>query len=351
MSRRRRFRALLLIAAGCGCCFGQTGAGVAAQTSEEKVCAEAVGTPLPNKLQPSPAEFAAVPANCFALDLYYDKAPGHLQAALVCGLKESAQLKANQKPTPKAPAPYPADPLALTMMFANGEGVPRNTALARRFACEADDGFVEVGAVLWAIDNGKVKVCGTDGSEYGRQVNYLCLGIRQEQVTAELADAYAHIRQSMTPEVYAAWRQLDEARTQYLKAHGAEEPNGNTGLVQAAMEEDLEADRQWLTILYAAEHGPPPPEVLEAGDLQGADQKLNEQYSQALAETAKDCPAAQDAYGIACLSPGELRKAERAWLRSREAWVRFGALRWPQVPADHWRTWLTTQRLAEMGPE
>ena len=39
---------------------------------------------------------------------------------------------------------------------------------------------------------------------------------------------------------------------------------------------------------------------------------------------------------------------ECAWLKDREAWVAFGSIKWPQISADIWRTWLTRQRSAEL---
>jgi len=39
----------------------------------------------------------------------------------------------------------------------------------------------------------------------------------------------------------------------------------------------------------------------------------------------------------------KIRDADRAWLKYREAWVQFGASRWPQIPADQWRAWQTAE--------
>ena len=42
----------------------------------------------------------------------------------------------------------------------------------------------------------------------------------------------------------------------------------------------------------------------------------------------------------------EIRKAQRAWLTYRDAWVRFGAIKYPTVPAHAWRANFTRNREA-----
>jgi uncharacterized protein YecT (DUF1311 family) len=49
-----------------------------------------------------------------------------------------------------------------------------------------------------------------------------------------------------------------------------------------------------------------------------------------------------------CPSIKEFRQAERAWLRYRDAWVTFGPMRWPQINAVSWRTYLTRQRTRQL---
>jgi uncharacterized protein YecT (DUF1311 family) len=44
-------------------------------------------------------------------------------------------------------------------------------------------------------------------------------------------------------------------------------------------------------------------------------------------------------------SVDQLVKAERAWIAFRDVWVAYAALRWPSVPGDAWRTWLTRERI------
>ena len=47
---------------------------------------------------------------------------------------------------------------------------------------------------------------------------------------------------------------------------------------------------------------------------------------------------------LGTIRPEGIRDTERVWIRYRDAWVAFGAKRYPSVPADAWRTWATTER-------
>ena len=48
------------------------------------------------------------------------------------------------------------------------------------------------------------------------------------------------------------------------------------------------------------------------------------------------------------ITPGGIKIAQRAWLHYREAWVKFGEVKYPAVSADSWRTWLTQERVQRL---
>lgn len=304
----------------------------------EKVCAEAEKVPVP-------AEYlrgVTADAKCSPLELYYDKSPNHFQQSLRCGLAQWQMIEAREKAgTQDGDSAVDEDEqLALAMIFANGEGVRKNLPLARRFACEADN-YVNTDEVLAAIDGEKLDVC---ADNYGRRINYLCLGIKGADVDTRIADAELKARRALRPAALIAWKNLEVARKDYLKAHGPEEPNGTTGAVQSAMQEDLDTETAWLDVLKSVAAGRVPEGVLNAPALDGLDKALNVAYQQALSFGVQYCEGGQD-----CASSESTRTAERAWLKYREAWVKFGAVRWPEVPADKWRAWLTVDRTEKLG--
>jgi uncharacterized protein YecT (DUF1311 family) len=88
-----------------------------------------------------------------------------------------------------------------------------------------------------------------------------------------------------------------------------------------------------------------------AADFAKEDASLNSAYANVIKinfpETAlgeDDCTSSPQP----CPSIGEFRQTERAWLRYRDAWVTFGPMRWPQINAVSWRTYLTRQRTRQL---
>lgn len=88
-----------------------------------------------------------------------------------------------------------------------------------------------------------------------------------------------------------------------------------------------------------------------AADFAKEDASLNSTYANVIKinfpETASgkdDCTSEPQP----CPSIEEFRQTERAWLRYRDAWVTFGPMRWPQINAVSWRTYLTRQRTRQL---
>ena len=89
-----------------------------------------------------------------------------------------------------------------------------------------------------------------------------------------------------------------------------------------------------------------PAEVLELADRVGAadglarqaDADLNAAYA-----IARKNSVGCDQYTL-CANPEQLAQIQRLWIKYRDAWVDYAALRWPSIPADTWRTGLTHER-------
>ncbi|MGC2620496.1 MAG: lysozyme inhibitor LprI family protein [Acidobacteriaceae bacterium] len=89
------------------------------------------------------------------------------------------------------------------------------------------------------------------------------------------------------------------------------------------------------------EHGFPDYTAQQAA---AGDAQLNRDYEQPIAAAPADC-GNEDG----CVARPAMREMERAWIRYRDAWVAFWAVRWPRVSADSWRVYLTLQRIAMGG--
>ncbi len=72
------------------------------------------------------------------------------------------------------------------------------------------------------------------------------------------------------------------------------------------------------------------------------DKKLNETY-QGIMHPTKGQPDI-----FTGITTDGVRKAQRAWLRYRDAWVAFARLRYPSVPDFAWQAMLTEKRIAQL---
>jgi len=81
-----------------------------------------------------------------------------------------------------------------------------------------------------------------------------------------------------------------------------------------------------------------------------ADAALNRAYKESMSKYPSTCaPQGSENYDQFCTSRLDLRAMERAWIGYRDAWVTFGGIKWPQIPADTWRAYLTRDRVKHGG--
>ena len=228
----------------------------------------------------------------------------------------------------------------LLMIYANGEGVPRNPDLAAHYACSNDYAGAErdlrVSHVLALGPGEKLDFCddATSGfmggfcADMGERIAAQARDQRVEQAVAALpAEAREHL-----PALKSALEDYIDARV------GGEIDTSGTGgaaarVWEAAHLRDAFAD----AVARTASPGFPP-----AADDQAyaaADRALNQAYKEAM--SGPDLPDAM-------ITHAARRTAERAWLRYRDAWVAFGAAARPDLPASTWLTWATLARLEDM---
>ncbi len=145
--------------------------------------------------------------------------------------------------------------------------------------------------------------------------------------------------ESAPPQQRLAWNALLVAYTTFRDAGAAHQPC----LPPSA--DCLPRRKEALNAVFlsmAEGRFDPGPPSFTSDDLQNADAALNVAYEKALAALPENCPA------TACLSQAAFRDIQRDWIRYRDSWVTFAALRWPQVTAASWLTLLTRQRTAEI---
>lgn len=275
--------------------------------------------------------------NCSALDLYYglgDEAPDP-RAARLCAYIEQQTGGGSQMPTDSDGV--------LMAIYANGDGVARNEALAKHFACEIDWQPEDQQRLLDNIDgsadsNHRVGVC--DVQPFW-PVNDICDAFEQS-VRAKNFEREENAILSRWPaprrDMYTALRKA--ARTYYWKRKPSEVFRQHHTSNISWVENNLWAE--FAEVLKVMDS----PQGLPARDLASADRELNAAYRKAMKAVEAACADQPDVF--APLSPASLRQGERAWLAYADAWERFRAQAYPDVPAKRLRALLTTQRTAAL---
>jgi hypothetical protein len=316
--------------------------------------AASANVPLPASANRDRAPWDRATTACYSVSLYYSQSPEHFQKARYCVLTllgllrdpvDPAKVKAAQRAASGA-ATEPEDidemdGMVLAMVYGNGEGVARNLPLARQFVCQYAGGVEsdEPAQLLKGFDKivsqgGHFDVCDNSGGSYGREAAYVCLGLQQDKRAEEIRQLEAAITATSTPQLKASFLTLSAAWQTFHKAYGTMDAtlcDGGTGCGPITEDDDLKVTASWLAALKDTQNGVAPASGTDPSTLNQLDRSLNARYHDALAEF-KDCEGDQ------CFAP-QIRDADKAWLKYREAWVEFGALRWPSIPADQWRAW------------
>lgn len=232
----------------------------------------------------------------------------------------------------------------LMMIYANGEGVARNIDLARKFACETEGAPAELDGRLEHLDAmakagakaDRMDLC--DDITSGYMMGF-CADRGASAAKVERDRRVAALTAKWTAAERAALARLRVAADAYFEAavDGEVDMSGSArGAMAVGAQEDLE--KGFADAIDAFEHGRFP--TGDAATLAAADKALNASYAAAMRYYKQ-----QVAEGLAgTITTEGIRDAERAWIKYRDAWVAFGAQKYPAVGADAWRTYFTQER-------
>ncbi len=261
-------------------------------------------------------------------------------AARQCAWSERLAQQANLKPRYTVASIFGGSEM-LTVLYANGEGVEQNKPLALRFACES--GLEDQGrdAILALPDQPHVtgkKFVYCDEAFTTFEMNF-CAAY-QDEITAQNRHNRLDALSSHWPQADKdAFAALEKASEGYVEAHGSGEVymGGTIRNLRANGVEERQRDN-FLAAIQKFESG-----HLPAGteaDYKKADADLNVTYKNVLDLAAKQNFAEDDGD----IRPEGIQKAERAWLKYRDAWVTFAKLHYPQTSSSAWFNLLTRNR-------
>ncbi len=341
---------LLIAAATCAAAQEQD----YASSSAAKMCASVDNLPVPTIAPESPAD-ASWLKGCAADDLYYGASPHQdvdYNAARRCALYGWAVKHGPAAEDLSGSGDvYDFSTQTLVMIYANGDGVPRNLDLATDVACKEafplqnpeSDHQIELIQVILKLAQMKSATSpprfdycngGAQLSEWPEKL--VCASIKTRLSRKK--------RETRLTELVAPWtrEQKDafaKARAAFSQFEDFEERAENTCDVPVeicTMDIEDRLETEFAVNIGGFEQGKLPALTHQKyGDAKFA---LNATYQQLLTAT-------HNANGNLML---KIRDAERTWPAYRDAFVEFAKLRWPSVSGDSWLTFLTNERIKQL---
>ena len=229
----------------------------------------------------------------------------------------------------------------LMMIYANGKGTGRNIALAKRFACDIWSAPAELEGRLEHLSqieraqdsHADFDLCDdvTSGFMAGE-----CARHQERVAAARRGVALSGGVAKLNPVQRATLSEVDKSLEVFLTARSQGEIDKG-GTIAAARLTSAESvvRQQYAETLSELLSGQE--ESASAEKSLAADRKLNLIYKQLLA---------QKEFHAEGVSADGIKATQRAWLKYRDAWVRFGKMIDPERSTDSLITGLTLQRVA-----
>ena len=305
------------------------GVGHAESTAWYAGCLKVKDAAPPPADLPAPSAVAAL-QQCPATDLYYD-----------------TKSMSAPKPADWRPARHCA--LAsqhsgvLMMLYQNGQGVQKDPLLALKYACSIDAAPAEMqGRIahlqqINASGRGMIDLCDDITSGYMMGV---CSAIDARQKQRVRAQATGKLSEGWPAVAQASLQKLQAAADKFADARAAHETD-LSGTARAALgisARTAELD-QLAHDLHEYEAGKLPASISKE-QAAALDKELNAIYGKLMKKPAQTYAGAVGKDGI--------RATQRLWLAYRDAWMNFGAVRYPSVTSETWAGRLTSRRNVQL---
>lgn len=293
-------------------------------------CARYLPLSYPDADRPTPEQGGQL-ANCDAERLYYGigQAADPVKARL-CALTNSEDLAQEAG--------------VLMMVYANGQGVERNYAMAKKAACLAGGAPLELAGRLAHLND---MALGTRG--FAPHID-ICDDITSGFMQGICADIQSElagqVRKQKLEALTAGWsRQAQKALVQFQRhadqffadSSRLEVDQSGTARGAQVIEAEFELQEDWLASLQAFEEGRLP--AYSSREYAKLDHELNKRF-QALQRRAPSSGT---------VTFEDIREAQRGWLTYREALVMFGRQKYPTVAAHAWRAFATEKRIQALN--
>ncbi len=311
------------------------------------VCSRALAVPLPQHTQALARSAESKPAllggQCDEQTLYYGFGkPRDYKAALECAYRHRAH--------PNGPTNTMLEGAGtLAMLYANGEGVPRDYSLAIRFACEAapvggQNSEQRIG-VLEALRSGKLSARTTfdlcDEQMSGAMGSY-CSALSERKADVGRGRRVSVItgRLSQRARAMLPALQIDETAFEHARAMGEYPGGGGSGSAGFSIEDQNKLREQFVINLERFSAGTVP--NASPANREQAQKKLDEAYKAALA-VPRDSNA-----GFGNPTADGLRTTQAAWEKLFTRWLLFTPAAFPALSQDAVATELLRLRVHQL---
>jgi uncharacterized protein YecT (DUF1311 family) len=230
----------------------------------------------------------------------------------------------------------------LMTIYANGVGARRDLDVATHLACGLEGARAEVDGRVTHLAELKAKNWAGHDFDFCDDITS---GLAEGYCADHAASVAAPAREAKIAQLTSGWSASDKqafaalrsAHKAFVDAHGEGEVD-MSGTARAAMEIEAEegARDEFVDLLQRLASGRAP--TLTHAQFADADAKLNAAYRKALAE-------AGPADSVGAVQKEGIRGAQRAWLRYRDAFLAFAAVKFPSVSRDSLAAWLTQKRI------
>ena len=228
----------------------------------------------------------------------------------------------------------------LMVIYASGVGAERDLDVATHLACRTSWAPAEAhGRVLRLAGAKKEGWTGTDfhycDEATSGYIGGWCAAHDARISGAKRNAALAALTAGWSAAEKAALAKLQSAHDAYADAHAEGEIDASGTLRGAFWTWAKERrDDELLAVLQRVESGLGPD---NKADFKAADAALNAAYRTRMGGSFE---------WAGTVTPEGIRGAQRVWLRYRDAFLAFAAVKWPNVPQGALAAWLTEQRTA-----
>ena len=285
---------------------------------------------------PAAAESAPVPNMAPACASYRSYRgigrPVDYSEARACAWQERLAKKAGLQQNQKEPtAWFIGGSLILADIYFNGDGVKRNIPLAMRFACESEEGMVEI--ALPDIAKRDASPAAGEPFEFCHyaattMTMTFCSSYEAQIANDRRSRYYNSLKSSMTLEQKAAFERLLAAQKTYVGAHASEVDQGGTIRGIRTLGSQNIVNDLFHTEVVRFERREWPQHSREQTSI--ADALLRREYEKKLQQLRAQTKEATDEGAV---TADHFSNVEEAWESYRDAWVAFAHLRYPSAVA------------------